>query len=360
VVFHSTLYVNSTITRGVVRIFVRRSFTGAAACVYDIFNNTDTILRDYPHLGLTRNHLWLATNEIDTTANTQSAKMYRFNIDQMVDCLATAFSTFSLPSTVLGQRVFVPVGGAEFKEQMYWAAHVNSTTVRIFRWGQADAAPTSVDRVIGVSTFGDPDCRGGVGDFDCIAGFSLRGAAGHDRLVFHWQVAADAAHTQGHIHSALFGLTGPSGTVGSLVAQPHIFNNTFCFGFPVVTANKRGDFGMSLAFGGKAGGLGTAAQGAVGIDDDYTSGLGVFGTFFTTASGTHNRADARFGDYFTIHPFEPCEKWFSATNYARSGGTAIANINSRYVEFGRGRDRRCYDAHRNQFPETPGSTLTPQ
>ena len=136
----------------------------------------------------------------------------------------------------------------------------------------------------------------------------------------------------------------------AVVAQPHIFNTGFCFGFPIVTANKRGDIGITLAAGGKAGGAGTAAQGYVGIDDEFTSGIGVFGTVTLTASGTHNRSDNRYGDYFTIHSYEPCEKWFSATNYARLNGTAIGNINSRYIEFGRNQSFRCYQAHRNQLP----------
>lgn len=87
----------------------------------------------------------------------------------------------------------------------------------------------------------------------------------------------------------------------------------------------------------------------MGLDDEFTSGIH-FGTLILTASGTHNRSDDRFGDYFTIHPYEPCEKWFTATNYARLNGTAVSNINSRYIEFGRNQSARCYKAHATQRP----------
>ena len=103
-----------------------------------------------------------------------------------------------------------------------------------------------------------------------------------------------------------------------------------------------GDIGATLSYGGKAGGGGTAAQGAVGMDDEYTSGLGLIGTLFQVASGTDNRTDQRQGDYFTVRQHEPCDLWFNATNYALSGGTGVANVNSRYVEFGRGRDEKCW------------------
>jgi hypothetical protein len=50
-----------------------------------------------------------------------------------------------------------------------------------------------------------------------------------------------------------------------------------------------------------------------------------------------------------VHPQEPCRLFFNATNYALSGGLSIANVNSRYIEFGRGRDQKCYDRWKSVF-----------
>lgn len=357
VFFHSALYLNAAATNGVVRIFVRRT-PPAADCSYaiDPAGTANNIVPDYPHLGLTKRFLYLTINA------GSFARIYRFNLDQMADCVTTATTTFTQPSTAFGQRVWVPAEGTNNIETMYWGQLDNTSTFRIFSWSESAAAPTSVTRAISTSTFTNPDCRGGVGNFDfierstawTITGFRLRGTAapgalgGPGVLAFYWNVGPDAAHTQGHVHAAVFNLSGLG-----LVAQPHIFNNTFCFGYPVVTANKRGDIGISIATGGKAGGGGTAARGAVGLDDEFTSGIGYFGTFFVTANGTHNRSDSRYGDYFTIHPYEPCEKWFTATNYALNNGTGVANVNSRYIEFGRNQSKRCYDAHRTQLPVSP-------
>jgi hypothetical protein len=247
---------------------------------------------------------------------------------------------------------------------MYWVHNDSTTVMRIYSWPEAAAAPTQVTRTLTASTFANPDCRGGTGNFDFIEkqtawdifGFRHRCTAapgangGPGVLACYWNVGADTAHTQGHVHAAVFNLSGLG-----LIAQPHIFNQNTCFGFPVVTANKRGDIGLSIAFGGKKGGGGTAARGYVGIDDEFTSGIGFFGTVFLTASGTHNRSDSRYGDYFTIHPYEPCEKWFTATNYSLLNGTAVANVNSRYIEFGRNQSIRCYKAHADDIP-----TYSPQ
>jgi hypothetical protein len=102
--------------------------------------------------------------------------------------------------------------------------------------------------------------------------------------------------------------------------------------------NDRGDLGISTAVGGKLGGGGTAAQGYVGIADDFAGGIGFFPSIALVASGTHNRTDQRYGDYFTTHQHNPCGNNWTATSYALSGGTGVANVNSRYVEFGRRRD----------------------
>lgn len=356
VTFHSTLYINSTVTNGAVRIFVRPS-PPAAACSFTIdpAGTADNILPDFPHLGLTKRFLYLSINAVG--AGGGFARMYRFNIDQMSDCLATAFSTFDQSFATFGQRVWRPAEGTNNIEAMYWGQRDNSTTFRIFRWLESGAAPASFARTITATNTADPDCRGGVGNFDFVraidtslAGFSQVGAAapgggvGEGKVVFFWPSSADDVHIQGHVHGAAFQLPSLM-----LFAQPVIFNSEFCFAFPTVTANKRGDLGLSIAFGGVAGGGGSAAQGAVGLDDEFTSGIH-FGTLILTASGTHNRSDDRFGDYFTIHPYEPCEKWFTATNYARLNGTAVSNINSRYIEFGRNQSARCYKAHATQRP----------
>jgi hypothetical protein len=44
--------------------------------------------------------------------------------------------------------------------------------------------------------------------------------------------------------------------------------------------------------------------------------------------------------------------YFAATGYGFVNGTALANVDARYVEFGRGRDNQCYLAWRNSVPAT--------
>lgn len=369
-VFHSALYLArdsaGNPVNGVVRIFVRRPINRTNAnCSYTIdpAGAANNIVPDYPHIAVTKRYLYLSINAVG--AGGGFTRMYRFNLDQMDNCQTAATSSFTQPFSAFGQRVWVPAEGTNNATAMYWAQHNSTSQMRIFRWREDGTSIDFFDRSVQTTSFTNPDCRGGIGNFDwlerptsfAISGFRHRctlaaGAIdGESVLACYWNAGPTGGITQGHIRSAIFSIPG-----ANLIAQPHIFNNSVCFGFPAVTANKRGDIGMTLGFGGRAGGGGNAVQGAVGIDDEFTPGIGRF-NLAGTAAGDANRADGRYGDYFTIHPYEPCEKWFSATNYAwftdaDNTVNSAADVNYRYIEFGRRQSLRCYNAHRNQAPFT--------
>jgi hypothetical protein len=150
-----------------------------------------------------------------------------------------------------------------------------------------------------------------------------------NRLWFLWNTAGHAGHTQAHLHSAIFTEPGLA-----LLPSPAVFNSTFCFGYPTLGANAFGEFGLSVAFGGRAGGGGTAARGGIAVDDAGSAG-NTFSSVTVTAGGTHNRSDGRFGDYFTVRRNDnACPHGWNATNYALSGGnTAPSHVNARNVQF---------------------------
>jgi hypothetical protein len=337
-----SLYINSSLTNGVVRLFVFRTLP-SYSCSYTIdqAGTANNVLMDFPHIATSNNYLYLASNDIGGSPS-QSARIRRINLDNMADCVTASISTYSWPNTTEGQRVWRPVQGAT--DVMYFAHHATTTSLRLFSWPETGASPTNVLRTLTATTFANPDCRGGTGNVDWtdslwsnIVGFNLNGAAGRDWLAWYWNAGADATRPQGHSRGAVF-----TRATLALLAQPVIYNTTTCIGQVTVAMNKRGDIGMSLNYGGKSGGSGAAAQGYVGMDDAFTAGIGLPVTIYLVASGTHNRTDGRHGDYFSVRDYQPCNFFFNATQYALSGGTGVANVNSRYVEFGRGRDQKCY------------------
>jgi hypothetical protein len=343
--FNTILYTNSANppNNGVVRIFVRRgTISGGIDCTYTIdpAGASNNILPDFPHLATSNNFLYLSTNNLSTENGKITwlgAQIRRYNLKQMSNCQAdVAMNTFTYDNTSMGQRVHVPIENAT--TTMFWGQLDNATTFRIYSWPESAAAVSQVTRTVASTNFAEPDCRGGTGDFDWIEGFfwwgingpRLRGATTGETLRFLWPAAPDSQHTQAHLHGAVFRTSDLA-----LIAQPPVFNNSFCYGNPALGANNGGEYALSVAFGGdKTDDSGTSAQAGVTVDEASRVGGFGFPPVKTTAIGTHNRTDGRWGDYFTVRNNERCRGTWNATNYALLGGnTQAANVNARYVEF---------------------------
>ena len=350
--FATGLYLNSSGTRGITRIFVRKgSISSGNDCTY-LFDEGVNRVTDYPHIAVSNGFLYLAVNVLDTKGTSSTAddtwvasRVRRYNATQMSNCGLVSNSTFSLtPSAGIGQRVFVPVENAT--TIMYWGANNTSSQFRIFRWPESSTSVTQTLRSLThASLFVNPNCRGGVGNFDfiekttafSIGGFRLRGAVAAGRVWFLWNVANDSSHPQAHVHSAIFRESD-----FALLSTPHVHNSTTCIGYPAITANSGGDFALTFAAGGdKTPNSGTAAQGFISVDDEDTAG-NFFAAGTLTAQGTHNRSDGRFGDYFTARKNDRCTQNFVVTNYSLlNGNTLPSHVNARYVEFRSSHDAAC-------------------
>jgi hypothetical protein len=343
----SALYLDGPGNTGAVRIFVRRHIPSANNCAYDYLPGAG-VVPDYPHLGLSNDFLYLTTNEGSTH------KIRRYNLDQLVDCAAVTVNTASVTPAV-GQRVVVPVEGAT--DTMYWAYHDSTTVIRIWHWPETAAAPASATQTINAHNHVNPDCRGGTNNTDwiqrstafSITGFRMRGAVGGGELGFFWNATPDASHTQAHVHAVIVRDIAALGF--PILSQPHIFNSGSCIGYPAIGVNERGDWGLIVGWGGRAGGGGAAIHPDFSIRDDYSG----FSTHVPFATGTHNPAGStpRWGDYQSVRRHQACGMAWSGTGYAHNGGTGVANINARYIEFMRGRDAQCYLQWRDEVPETP-------
>lgn len=346
VTFWSLLYLDAPGNTGVVRIFVRRSIIQPDNCAYDVDldGSANNLIPDFPRLALSTNALYLATNNVDVARDRWAgAQVRRFNLDQLADCAEATVDVLTLTDRQDRQRVLTPVDGA--LDTMYLAVLQNQKSLRVFRWPEGSTRVTGRGVSVAPASYADPDCRGGVNNQDwlegafapSLVGFDLRGAVGAGRLTFLWPVGPDRLHPQAHVHAAVLRESD-----FKVLNQPHLFHDTLCLGLPAIAPNDRGDLGLTIAAGGTRGGGGPAVKGFIGIDDDFTPGPGNFPIIFLTANATHNPADERFGDYFSIRRHNPCGLFWVATNYGLNTGTDVGNVNARYLEFGRNRDRGCW------------------
>lgn len=335
--FAIVLYTNASQSNGVVRIFVRRStIAGGNDCTYlwDPGAAANNVLPDYPHIGVSNGFFYLTTNNL-RNGSWIGSTIRRYNASQLANCGRVSVQTFTYTGTD-GQRILTPVENATTTQ--YFGLNRSANTFRILRLRENASVLEQFDRTLSHGTqFINSDCRGGTGNFDfierstsfSIGGFRLRGAVvPGNRLWFLWNAGRDASHSQAHLHSAI--VTEPGLT---LLTSNAVHNPSTCFGYPTLGANSSSEFGLTLAFGGRNGGGGAAAQGAIAVDDAGSAG-NFFAALSLTASGTHNRSDSRYGDYFTLRRNDACTRGWVATNYALlNGNTSASHVNARYIEF---------------------------
>jgi hypothetical protein len=224
----------------------------------------------------------------------------------------------------------------------------------VFKWPETSTLVQQFLRTLGATTFANSNCVGGTNNQDVftntiawsIASFMHRTAIAGPRALVLWSAAANVGHANAYIRGADFQEPGLA-----LMSQPDIFSSAHCYSHPAIVGSERdGHYGLAVLFGGKVGGGGPGLNTAVGIDDDYTTGVGVF-DLMTVTTGTHVPEDGRAGDYISVQRHRPCGlSAFVATAYELNGGATAADVRGRYVEFVRNRDRTCYERWRDVAP----------
>jgi hypothetical protein len=217
----------------------------------------------------------------------------------------------------------------------------------LFKWPETSGTVQQFIRTVSPTTFANSNCVGGtnnVGVFTNATAWSITGlrhrtAVAGPLVLVLWNAAADAGHANAFIRGAVFQEPGLV-----LIGQPNIYSSAHCYNYPAVVGSERdGHYALAVLFGGKVGGGGPGLNAAVGIDDDYTPGIGTFDLAAVTA-GTHNPADGRAGDYVSVQRHRPCGlSAFVAAVYELNGGPDDTNNRAHYVEFVRNRDRTCYE-----------------
>ncbi|HKF01747.1 MAG TPA: hypothetical protein VKB49_05515 [Candidatus Sulfotelmatobacter sp.] len=359
----SRMYEDTALTHGVVQLSIFKNPPDVACTYYidpDANPNDNNVKPDYPQLGLSDNYLYLTTSEFISGAWNRD-EIRRFSLEDVDSCVSNLTAHFFRRTNGGVKRVWTPVRGAH--EIMYWAQIETTTQLRVFTWPESVASPTSALVKVQSTNFVDSDCRGGNNNKDWIGAYGwhanegfLRGAVARggvgsatpetSRLQFFWNGGADgtASHPQAFVRSAVLQLPNLA-----VLDEPNINSLEVCYGYADVYPNARGDLGVTIAYGGKKNGGGAGLSAGVGIEDEYTSGYNLQNVY-TTTTGTDMPNSLRYGDYLSVKSWQPCPLWWSAANYAYSGGGNQKNIIARYVEFGRARDQDCYTRWKDAVP----------
>lgn len=328
-IFYLQQYIENGST-GVQRINVDQGADGTYDCFYDVqpslFGFGAGSWADFPDLAVSNGHLYHSTNVFQTGAGSfLGAFVARFPLSQISQCAGSV--AFDVYTDTSGFFSFKLTRGAT--DTMYFADHISTASVRIWRWPERSAAPVSFDRAVSAWSDSPRSCPDPGGHNGC--GFIDRRMAGAyvaDGVVgFMWMPSQDATFSFPYVRIARF-----SSLTLSLISEPLIWSSGFAWAYPSVAVNRNGDLGGTVMAGG---GTTLYPSCVAWIADDANSDTLAPLENQVALFGTDGPSINRSGDYNSTSAYYPNNRiWAGAcfTYLSTSAGHA------RYLLFGREKD----------------------
>ncbi|MDB5321305.1 MAG: hypothetical protein JWN40_2936 [Phycisphaerales bacterium] len=280
---------------------------------------------DYPDLAVGANFLYMTTNIFQGAGAGSAVVRIPLEGIESNQNVAEKFVSAELQSFRVAQNCGTTA---------FFAAHENTSTLRLFRWDESEPEPAStpipVARWIGGNGYMSrtPDGRRWLDRADSrITGATLAG----NELWFAWGVDAPSNHrTRPFIQIAKIDATHQT-----LLEDVNIFDPDSAICYAALSTNVNDEVGISYMIGGKprfpthvVGILTNDRKDVVvaaserGPLDDQTSGKG------------------EWGDYLTVRRMFPNQRLFAATGYTMKGAGDGSNrdCTPRFVVFGRTQD----------------------
>jgi hypothetical protein len=281
---------------------------------------------DYPHLSLSNDFLYIATNMFNAADVFQRSLMIRMPLDELSTCAAFTYSWKT------GTGTWTPVDGAT--DNMYWAQHINNTTLRVFKWPESSTTSTykdvtvpawSTNAISCITTDGYDACARS--DNRILSGWrsDWKSIPGVKMLGFFWNVGADQTFLKPYTNAALI-----REDTRAYIDRPYIYSSSLAYIYASGAPNARGHIGISVT------GVGSYPNHYVGVRDDFSSSW----TMELVTTGLKGPNDNKWGDYSRVRPHSP-----AGLNWVATGWTLDSSFVSvpKFVVFGRDRDLGAFD-----------------
>jgi hypothetical protein len=284
---------------------------------------------DYPHMAASNGFVFVASNVFNASSVYQGSIVMRWNAAQMAAGQTANINYFRSDSATAAN---LRGGSFRFTEgyfgptTMWWAAHVNTTTLRIYQWRDADGGFSARDRTIGTWYSGrtditGPDGRGWLGRIDNRITGGFYTGAGNDEIGFLWTSNAGGTFPNMFVRMVKF-----DANTFDLTGERSYWFAAGAWAYPGADASSSGHVAGAMCFGG-----GTFYPGTAGwiVDDLNCSGLD--NIVFTDANSGPD--SSRFGDYVTSQYING-NLWM-VTGIAQRDGSGNSNSRPRNAEIGR-------------------------
>jgi hypothetical protein len=281
---------------------------------------------DFPDLTVSNNYLYLVTkiHRISEGFPVPTNIVARIPLDQLAQGSQIAVSYL----VVQLQGVSCTDGATS---TMYFGAHVNTTTLRVYSW--PDGSDTINWHDVGHAAYNrghmvaiDPD---GYNFADHADDWIWGAWVANGVLGFMWPATQGGGFPYPHVQVVR---VSPGNFI--LLSQVQIWSPDLAFIYPSVHPNDRGHLGGIIAFGGGSAYPGCAAW----IADDYNGGGMAPLENLVFAAGDHGPSGNRWGDYFATRRYAPYGNTWAGTGTEMIGGSGDSFAVVRSIWFGRERD----------------------
>ena len=296
---------------------------GTSWTYWDLLSSTfnlGTTTMDYPDLSLGDNYLYFSSDSVS-----QGLLVVRIPLTEIRDALTINmnYTTPSDSSLAYGGHISQNTGNA-----VYWAGHVDSSTICIFSFPESSGQYSWRDVAInswpnGTISSNAPDGNdwlqflGGQFPKTAVLGITRRT---NNEVWFAWTGSSNSNFKNAQVQVLELNISDYS-----VISQWQIWNDAYAFAYPSLATNSNGEVGISLAWGGNS----FYGNNAVGI-------LGDFIVWYPELSDAD--VAARFGDYFNVARNTPNSLLFDASGYAVLKNTPPVTgtrFDPYYIQFGR-------------------------
>ncbi len=278
---------------------------------------------DFPDVAFTDDHFFVAAN-IFQGNNYRGSMVLRFRNAQVFGGSSLSVDVFDSPSGIHGSSFRLAQGGTS---DMYFASHLNTSTLRVFEWSGGSTAPTqsSVSIDSWSSTLDSapaPDGLDWTGRYDNrILGAWTFG----DRAGFLWNCGPRGTDRPRNYVRHVFLDT----TTMTVTRQHDIHTEDDAIMCPAAAPNAWGHVAVTFAIGGP---LRYPGNGTILYDDiEDGDAIRIFGT------SNHGPGQSEWSDYFTMQgfPSSTAAGSFVASGQDQRAGGSNSNSRVRYHRFGR-------------------------
>jgi hypothetical protein len=270
---------------------------------------------DFPDLATGTNMLYMTSNAFAGNAWRASA-VVRIRLSSFTT--GTLSATSSISNTHPSIRVAQNCGTTAF-----FVAHNSTSSLRVFRWPEASAAPTSTDVTVVSWSLGPyssvtPDGRNWLARADGRhTGATLAG----NELWFAWNSAKGGANAR---PQPFIQIARINATTMSLIENINLWDPNSALGYAALGTNANNEVGVSYTIGG-----GTR------FPTHIVAILTGTPRHVTTFTGARGPTDQKWGDYLTVRRNYSNERLFCATGYTLQSGAGASDATPNLTIYGR-------------------------